>query len=500
MPAQSGLALELDGLSKQYQGLVALDNFSISLKAGEVRALLGKNGAGKSTAIKILSGAVTPDAGRITIAGNERKITGPMDALHHGIATVYQEISLVSALSVAENILLGRWHSTDKLGWLISHTKGRKFAQEILARLKINIDPDIKVARLNVAQQQLVEIAKAVSYNPRVLVLDEPTSALPQEQIKLVHDVVRTLSGLGTAIIYVTHRLHEIAKIAHKVTVLRDGKLIDTIPVAKATPERITELMIGFDWQGMSFERQKKKSKPVLRVRNLSTPTKLQNVNFELYQGEVLGLAGLLSSGRTELLRAIFGLDEISAGEIYVGDTIVPRPSPARMKKLGIALTPEDRKRDGLIHDFSVMMNATLAPIDRISRRGWLNRQNAQKLTQDIVNKLDIKTASLDVPVGTLSGGNQQKIVIGNWLNTNPRVLLMDEPSRGVDVAAKEQIFKLVRSLAAQELAVLFVSSEIEEVLDVCDRILVIHEGEITGAYDHDKINLSTLMARTMNA
>lgn len=498
MPEQSRIVLELDGLTKQYPGVKALDNFSLELKAGEVRALLGKNGAGKSTAIKILSGAVMPDSGQVSIDGQLRKITGPLDALHNGIATVYQEISLVPALTVAENILLGRWKHTGGIFSLINHAKGREFAQEILTRLKIDIDPNIEVLRLNVAQQQLVEIAKAVSYDPLVLVLDEPTSALPQEQVDLLHDVVRRLSDLGTAIIYVTHRLHEVPKIAHGVTVLRDGKLIDTIPVEEATPARITELMIGHDWQGMSFDRSKKGGKPALTIKNLSTATKLRDVSFELYPGEVLGLSGLLSSGRTELLRAIFGLDEISAGEIWVGDKQVLNPNPSKMKDLGLALTAEDRKRDGLILDFSVIMNSTLAPIDRISNKGWLNKKAARDLTADIVDKLEVKTASLDVPVSTLSGGNQQKIVIGNWLNTEPSILMMDEPSRGVDVAAKEQIFKLVRSLAAEGLSVLFVSSEIEEVLDVCDRILVIHEGEITNTYDHDEIDLSTLMARTM--
>lgn len=496
---QSDPVLELCDLTKQYPGVLALDRFSISLKAGEVRALLGKNGAGKSTAIKVLSGAIIPDGGKIVIDGIAPSIAGPLDALREGIATVYQEISLVPALSVAENILLGRWKKTDRFGGLISHAKGQAFARDILDRLKIDIDPAKPVSELNVAQQQLVEIAKAVSFNPRVLVLDEPTSALPQKQVDLLHEVVRTLSDLGTAIIYVTHRLHEVPKIAHSVTVLRDGQLISTIPVEQATPAKITELMIGSDWQGMEFERSKKSGEPILEVKNLSTADKLNNISFELYPGEVLGLAGLLSSGRTELMRAIFGLDPITRGEITVDGVRVHKPNPQKMKALGLGLTAEDRKRDGLVLDFSVEMNATLAPVNRISKCGLLDKTASRSLAQDVVDKLDVKTSSLDVPVGALSGGNQQKIVIGNWLNTQPRILLMDEPSRGVDVAAKEQIFKLVRQLAAEGLAVLFVSSEIEEVLDVCDRILVIHEGELTEEYDHDAIDLSTLMARTMN-
>ncbi len=500
MTAQEEPVLHLDGLTKHCPGVLALDQFSITMRRGEVRALLGKNGAGKSTAIKVLSGALTPDAGTISINGRPCAIRNPLDALHHGIATVYQEISLVPALSVAENILLGRWKRMRGLRPMISHARVRAFAIDILARLKIDVDPEIQVSRLSVAQQQLVEIAKAVSYEPQVLVLDEPTSALPRDQVELLHKVVRTLSGLGTAIIYVTHRLHEVPRIAHNVTVLRDGMLIDTIAVEDATPARITDLMIGGDWRGVPFKRRKVRAKPALTVKNLSTQTKLNDICLEINEGEVLGLAGLLSSGRTELLRAIFGLDEISSGTLAVGGTAVHNPSPMRMKSLGVGLTAEDRKREGLILDFPVMINATLAAADRVSRRGFLDFRAMRTLTHDIIAKLDVKTASMRVPAGALSGGNQQKIVIGNWLNTEPYVLLMDEPSRGVDVAAKEQIFNIVRGLAASGVAILFVSSELEEVLDVCDRILVIHEGRITGEYDHDAIDLGALMARTMNA
>lgn len=490
--------LRIEGLVKRYPGVLALDNFSLELAAGEVRALLGKNGAGKSTALKILSGAVRADSGAVRIDGLPISLGDPQAALDQGIATVYQEISLVPALTVSENIFLGRWSSNQRVPWLVSQAKGRTRAQALLDRLKIDLSPDTPVHRLNVAQQQLVEIAKAVSHDPRVLVLDEPTSALPAEQVELLHEVVRTLAGLGTAMLYVTHRLHEVPRICDRVTVLRDGRLVDTIEVADATPARITELMVGSDWRGMGFERRSVEHDPVMKVRGLSTATKLLDVSFELHRGEVLGLAGLLSSGRTELLRALFGVDPMIAGEITVNGAIVPTPTPARMKSHGVALTTEDRKRDGLVLDFPVSTNATLAPTSRISHRGWLSFRDIASLARHTVDSLGVTCASIEVKVGTLSGGNQQKIVVGNWLNTRPGILLMDEPSRGIDVAAKQQIFQLVRRLAGEGMAVLFVSSEIEEVLDVCDRVLVIHEGRITAAHNAADIKLDELLAETM--
>lgn len=492
--------LTLDGLTKQYPGVLALDDFSISIRAGEVRALLGKNGAGKSTTIKILSGAIEPDSGTITIAGKRANLHGPLSALAQGISTVYQEISLIPSLTVAENILLGRWKKSKGLGGLlINPAEGRKFAAKALETLGITIDLDMPVNQLSIAQQQLVEIAKAISYDPKVLVLDEPTSALPAEQIGLLHSVVRTLSAQGKAVLYITHRLHEIPKIADSVTVLRDGRSMGTIPISEASPEKITEMIVGSDWKSLGFFGKRAKVGPVaLSVRNLGTATKLHDISFDIHAGEVLGVAGLLSSGRTELLRAIFGLDPISSGKISVNGQLVTNLSPRKMKSLGVGLTAEDRKKEGLIHDFTILTNLTLAPVDRASHLGWLLPQKARQMAIEMVEKLDVKTPGLGTVAGSLSGGNQQKIVIGNWLNTQPSILLMDEPSRGIDVQAKEQIFKLVRELAKQGMAVLFISSEFEEVLDVCDRILVLHEGQITAEFDYDNATLEQLMAKAM--
>lgn len=491
--------LVMEGVNKQYPGVKALDNVAFSIEQGEVRALLGKNGAGKSTLVKILSGAVEPDSGTIRIDGNEVHIDGPRDAFELGICTVYQEMSLVPGLSAAENILLGRWPTRRRLGLsTIARREIRHSAQAALDQLEVKLNLNEQVSRLNVAQQQLVEIAKAISFDPRVLVLDEPTSALPAEEVDVLHRVVRRLADQGRAIIYVTHRLQEVPRVADSVTVLRDGRRIGTIPVAEASPERIANMMIGVDWKRTERVRERQAGEVKLSVRNINREGILHNLSFDLYGGEVLGIAGLLGSGRTELLRAIFGLDPIDSGEIYVGDKLVERPSPITMKERGVGLTPEDRRRQGLVMPFPVRQSLTLASLDRASDRGILRNRRERALAQEMVNNLQIITASLEVKTETLSGGNQQKVVIGNWLNTLPDVLIMDEPTRGIDIQAKEQIFALVRDLADQGLAVLFVSSEIEEVLDVADRILIMNQGYITREIKSDEIDIEGLLALTM--
>ncbi len=492
--------LKLEHVSKIYPGVVALDDVDFSLDAGEVRGLLGKNGAGKSTLIKILSGAVIPDSGTITVDDQPVVMHSTRDAFHHGIYTVYQEMSLVPALSVAENITLGRWQKKNLFGFIptIDYGAVRRIAQSALDELEVKLDLDTPVSRLSIAQQQTVEIAKALSFNPRVFVLDEPTSSLADHEVQALHRIVRRLAEQGRAIIYVTHRLQEIPHIAHTVTVLRDGKSVGTIAVKEATSERIANMMIGFDWQRVHRERSTSTQDVKLAVRNLSRAGVLHDISFEVRGGEVLGIAGLLGSGRTELLRAIFGLDPIDSGTVIVNGHEVTHPTPALMKINGMGLTPEDRKRQGLILSSSVQRNMTMASLDRVSEYGLLRLTNEKNLVQKMVDLISIKTPSVSVKVGTLSGGNQQKVVIGNWLNNQPSVLMMDEPTRGIDIQAKEQIFELMRSLAKQGLAVLFVSSEIEEVLDVCDRILIMKDGRIIGETLPSEVNLEQLLSRVM--
>lgn len=491
--------LALEQLSKRYPGVVALDHVDLTVEKGEVRALLGKNGAGKSTLVKILSGAVHPDSGRILIEGKPVTIAGPKAAFEQGICTVYQEMSLVPGLTVAENILLGRWPKQRLVGLSVIDRKAiRPLAQAALDQLEVAIDLDEQVSRLSVAQQQLIEIAKAISFNPRVLVLDEPTSALAAGEMEVLHKVVRRLAEQGHAIIYVTHRLQEIPRVADTVTVLRDGKLIGTIAASEATPARIANMMIGADWQRTEWGAGGQPGEVKLAVRHVNRKGLLHDVSFEVRGGEVLGLAGLLGSGRTELVRAIFGLDPIDSGEVYVKGELVTHLSPITMKSHGMGLTPEDRKRQGLVLIFSVQDNLTLASLNRFSVQGILQKARGATLAREMVKSLDIKTPDLGVPTGTLSGGNQQKVAVGNWLNTLPDILLMDEPTRGIDIQAKEQIFSLVRDLARRGLAVLFISSEIEEVLEVADRILIMNQGRITGEVKPDETDLETLLTMVM--
>jgi ribose transport system ATP-binding protein len=491
--------LSLERITKHYPGVVALDNVDLEVQAGEVRALLGKNGAGKSTLVKVLSGAVRPDSGTIRVEGQVVSIHHPADAFRQGICTVYQEMSLVPGLTVAENITLGRWPKLRRAGIeIIDRSQIQHIARAALDQLQVHLNLNDTVGQLSVAHQQLVEIAKAISFNPRVLVLDEPTSALASDEVNTLHQVVRRLGEQGHAIIYVTHRLQEIPRVADSVTVLRDGRNQGTIPVSEATPERIARMMIGADWQRRACVRSEAAGDVRLSVRGLRRNGLLKDVSFDLRGGEILGLAGLMGSGRTELVRSIFGLDPLDGGDVHVRGRRVTHPSPIVMKSLGVGTTPEDRKRQGLVLVASVKHNLTMASLNRFSHGGVLSPRGEQQLAERMVTQLDIKTAGLEVEARTLSGGNQQKVVVGNWLNTEPDVLIMDEPTRGIDIQAKEQMFDLMRDLACQGMAILFISSEIEEVLDVADRILVINRGRITHEVNPDATTLERLMALVM--
>lgn len=491
--------LTVKAVTKIYPGVVALAGVDLTVDAGEVRALLGKNGAGKSTLIKILSGAVQLDSGEIQIDGKPVDINQPRDAFEQGIATVYQEMSLVPGLTVAENILLGRWPQKRRWGVpTVDQVAIRRTAQAMLDLLEVKINLDEHVLRLSMAEQQLVEIAKAIAFNPRVMILDEPTSALPSDEVDILHRVVRRLAATGMAVIYVTHRLQEIPHVADSVTVLRDGREAGTIPVARATPRQIAQMMIGTDWQRRQYRQENPVGEVKLAVQGLTREGVLHDISFEVRSGEVLGIAGLMGSGRTELLRAIFGLDPIDGGEITVGGQTLLHPTPARMKALGVGLTPEDRKRQGLILPFTVRHNLTLASLNRIGFRGILQARLERSLAEAMVSDLDVRTANLDVAVKTLSGGNQQKVVVGNWLNIQPAVLFMDEPTRGIDIHAKEQMFALVRDLAQRDFAVIVVSSELEEVLDLADRILILRRGRLSGEVWPAEIELHDLFAAVL--
>ncbi|RNG28203.1 sugar ABC transporter ATP-binding protein [Streptomyces botrytidirepellens] len=487
------------GLCKQYPGVRALDSVDFTIHRGEVRALLGRNGAGKSTLIRLLSGVETPDAGEVVIGGEPLGDGGVRRAAELGVATVYQELSLVPEMTVAENLFLNAWPRRGAAG--IDYPRMRREAAEVLGELEVPVDPDALVGTLPLAEQQLLEIARAVRRRPRLLILDEPTSALAAEEAHTVLSAVRRIADSGVAVIYVSHRLDEIRQVAGSVTVVRDGQVIDTVDVHDATTAQIVALMLGTTVQeaaALEPRTVERTRTPLLSVRGLTLPPKLHGVDVDLYAGEVLGIGGLLGSGRSELLRAIAGFEPRAERVIEVDGVRVARPTAAAMKKLGLGMTPEDRKGAGIVPMLGVGENMTMSWFGGVSRRGSISPALAERAGYDLVERLSVKTPRLSTPIVNLSGGNQQKAVIGRWLHARSRILLLDEPTRGVDVEAKQQIYRLVRELAGNGAAVVFVSGELEELPLVCDRVVTLQQGRIHREFTAPDITLDNIMAATM--
>lgn len=488
-------AIDLEGIAKAYGPTLALAPFTHRFEPGRVHALMGKNGSGKSTLIKILAGAVHPTLGRLTVSGNPVAFDSPRDAFAAGIVTVHQELSLVPVLSVGENIYLGRLPQRRVLGrsvvdWSRLHTE----ATHLLRGMGLDIDSKSPVASLSVGQQQVVEIVKAMSSSPAILLLDEPTSALASREVDLLFGLVRRLRCSGVTIIYITHRMNELFEIADTCTVLRDGKAIGTTEMAATTPEEIVDMMFGDVSRAVRPTRATApRGAPVLEVRGLTRAGAFTDVSFDVRGGEVLGFAGLLGAGRTEVLRAVFGADPFDSGSIAVDGEEVRQPSLRRMKALGLGYTPENRKEVGLVQARSVHDNLCLASLDRIAQRGLINRRREQPYVDRQIQGLAIKVPNALLPVSSLSGGNQQKIVIGNWLNTHPKVMFFDEPSRGIDVQAKQQIFDIMWREAERGLSSVFASSEPEELLEVADRILVMRLGRIVAEVFPGAVTLAGL-------
>jgi ribose transport system ATP-binding protein len=492
-----GELLQTISIRKQYSSTLALDDVSVSFEGGKVSALLGKNGAGKSTLVKILAGTVVPTSGKLLLNGHEVVLRTAQDAFHHGIATVYQELSLIPDLTIGENMFLGRLpHRAG--GLLIDWSKVFAQAEQVLAEMGVDLPVREKVSSLGVAQQQIVEIAKAMSFKPAVLMLDEPTSALAHHETEGLFKLVRQLAARGVAIIYITHRLQELSRIADTVTVLRDGRLIGSVPMASSTPHSIVQMMFGEVEKKERPVQLQVASEPVLVVKNLTRAGKFHNVSFTLNRGEVLGIAGMLGSGRTELLRAIFGADRFDSGELEFAGKTVHTPTPQRMRGLGMAFTPEERKEQALVQILSSRSNTCLASLDRISRGGLLTKKAERSVVDRMVKQLAIKLPDMEQPVSSLSGGNQQKIVIAKWLNIAPKVILFDEPTRGIDVQAKQQIFQVMWDLSRQGISSIFVSSELEELVEVCNRILIMKRGTITQEVDPHKTSADELFVRAM--
>jgi len=484
-------AIDID---KSYAGVHALRNVSFELRAGEVHALIGENGAGKSTLIKIITGAVAPDTGEIGLNGTVIAHNSPRLAKQLGIAAIYQQPALFPELSVAENIAIGLEESSvlSRVDWRAR----KRRAADLLARVGAKIDPDSEAGDLTMPQQQLVEIARAIGAKAKVLIMDEPTASLSEEDTQNLFGVIRELRVEGVGIIYISHRLEELPLIADRVTVLRDGRTIDTREMSEVNREQLIQLMVGRELSAVFPKKTVELGEVVLELRQVGcSPSGIHDVNLSVRAGEIVGLAGLVGGGRTELARAIFGLTPADQGEILLRGKQVTIRSAGQAIESGIGYVPEDRRRHGVILDLAISANVTLASLDQFSRMGALDFRREKEVAADYTRKLGIKTPAIFAPVATLSGGNQQKVALSRWLVTKPSVLILDEPTQGIDVGAKSEVHALMTELASQGVAILMISSELPEVLGMSDRIAVMHSGTIVKTLDRSEATQEKILA-----
>lgn len=491
--------LRLEGISKTFPGVRALDNVHLEVRAGEVHALLGENGAGKSTLMKILSGAYKRDAGEIYWQGQKIEIRNPKSAQDFGIGIIYQEFNLIPQLSIAENVWIGREPFSNKALRLIDWAELYRRTQQLLDEVNLPLDPKRLVQGLGVAQQQMVEITKALSLNARLLILDEPTSALTESEVRQLFGIIRRLKERGVGMVYISHHLDEVFEICDRGTVLRDGEYIATIDVKETTEEQLIRLMVGRSLEQQYPKVLVQRGPEALRVENLGRVGVLDDISFTAYTGEILGVAGLVGAGRTELMRAIFGADPIDTGEVYLFGKLVNVNSPETAVKAGMGLLPEDRKQQGLVLILSVLQNISMASLDQLKSPIGLLRLNFEKeRTVEFVDKLRISTPSYAQPVQLLSGGNQQKVVLAKWLASQSKILIFDEPTRGIDVGAKVEVYTLMNQLVESGVAVIMVTSELPELLGMSDRILVMRGGKITAEMNRNEATQENVLAAAM--
>ncbi|MEG2575475.1 MAG: sugar ABC transporter ATP-binding protein [Christensenella sp.] len=478
--------LEMKNITKTFPGVLALDHANLSIEKGEVHAFLGENGSGKSTLTKILYGIYRKDEGQIFIEGKEVKIDNTDDAIALGIGIIFQEFNLVNTLSVAENIFLGRLHRT-KAG-MVDWKRINRESKQLLGRLEFDLDPSTLVEDLSVAEKQMVEIAKALSMNARILFMDEPSATLTDKELAKLFEIIEKLKSEEVTIVYISHRLEEVFKICDRATIIRDGVIIDTLNVADTTKNELIQKMVGRDIT-MEFPKRDYVAKGTLmEVKHLSRKGKLHDISFTLKKGEILGIAGLVGAGRTELMRAVFGADRKDAGEIYLNGQKVSVKSTVAAKRHGMALVPEDRKAQGLLLNFSVMLNTTLTNLKKVLSGGILSTKKEKAAAAEYIDKLKIKTPSAAQEVVFLSGGNQQKVVLAKWLYSNAELLIFDEPTRGIDVGAKYEIYVLMNDLVKQGKSIVMISSEIPEIIAMSDRVLVMHDGMIKAELSKDDV------------
>lgn len=485
--------LSMNNINKTFPGVQALSNVKLDLVPGEVHVLLGENGAGKSTLMKILAGVYPPDQGEILINGQKVVINNTGDAASLGISMIYQELNLIPDLTVVENIFINRE--------LIQGWPGRynwkemnRQAGEILADLNLAIDPGNYIRDLSVAQQQMVEIVRSISSNSQIIIMDEPTAALAEQEITELFKQIKLLKEKTVSIIYISHRLPEVKEIGDRVTVLRDGKYVSTEDAKRVKTEQLIKMMVGRDIKEFFPKEDTEKGSEVLRVKNLNRKGVLEDISFSLRQGEVLGFAGLMGSGRTELMRAIFGADQGVEGKVYVKGTELVIDSPETAVKNGIALLTEDRKSSGLILNFAVYQNISLATLEKYAPGGVIDQKREKKRSGELVAALKIKTPGLETVVNSLSGGNQQKVILARWLCRNAEIIILDEPTRGIDVGAKVEIYQLINQLTKQGKAVIMVSSDLPEILAMSDRIAVMYEGKLNGILSREEAGPEKIM------
>jgi len=479
------------GICKRFPGVQALLDADLEVEAGEVHVLLGENGAGKSTLMKVLCGQHVADAGTITFQGRTITPERPLDAARYGLVMIHQELNLIPGLTVSENIFLGHEPTS---GGLIRDDVMREVSRELLHRVQCQVDPDAPVSGLSVAEQQLVEIARALRQDARLLVMDEPTAALADNEIEALFEVIRELGRNGVPVIYISHRMREILSIGERVTVMRDGRTVGTRAVADTDIGELIHLMVGRNIDEQITKRDVEFGDAVLEVEELACQGASEPVSFSIRAGEILGVAGLMGSGRTGLARAIFGADPVDSGTVRLGGRVIPSGDPAASIAAGLGFLTEDRKQQGLVLQLSVAENITLTSLDDFSRHGVLNLAAEEARAMAHVEKLHIRVASLDQEVGDLSGGNQQKVVLARWLAAQCKALLFDEPTRGIDVGAKAEIYELIGELVEQGVAVLLISSEMPELLGLSDRIAVMHEGAVEGVLPRSEATQERIM------
>lgn len=483
--------LTMKNIHKAFPGVYALNSVNFELKAGEVHALLGENGAGKSTLIKVLGGIYTADQGEILIEGSKVEIHGVRAAQANGIAIIHQELVLVPYMTVAENIFLGR---EPMVGKFVNSAKMNRDAQQLLDMYDMHIDAETMVGKLTIAQQQMVEIVKAISYNSKILVMDEPTSSISEKEVNFLFDTMRALTKKGVGIIYISHKMSELEQICDRVTVMRDGTYVGTEVVKETTKDKLISMMVGRELTNYYTRDYSDACEVVLKCENIADGKMARGASFELRKGEIIGFSGLVGAGRSEVMKCIFGLTKDASGDIYIDGKKVSVKSPADAMKHGIALVPEDRKLEGIYKIQDIKFNTTIEVLGQFIKGIFVNNEKEDNITQKYIDMMSTKTPSQEQLIGNLSGGNQQKVMIGRWLATSPKILILDEPTRGIDVGAKSEIYAIMNQLAKEGMSIIMISSEMPEIINMSDRVYVMCGGKVTGCLSHKEVTQEKIM------